>query len=386
MRLRTGARLAIIAAIAMSVGCGALLGLDEVTYSAADGGASLEATTDAVPDGADASVVACDANAATDPENCGRCGHSCLGGACVAGECQTFVLASADEPRGLAFVGKQVFFSETNGSGSLRTCVLGETCDGGRGDPVLPGHAGPLATDGTTLYRMNETDDQVWSCPVVGCATNAAAMAACAGGPTDADPDALLLFDGSLVWRVPASSGPTQLWACALSGGGPTRLAQTASIVGFSATFTGAARRVVAFANRDGVNGCDLSACDPLDRRRRRRSRAHSGNAHQSGRSAATARRRRARRPRLLGHLAPDERRFDHRALRSHGRCCCDVSGRRARRAHLLGCRFDGQFAPEFLGRERSRDVLVHVPSGLRAARSGMVTGTFSGSRSHPRG
>jgi hypothetical protein len=29
---------------------------------------------------------------------------------------------------------------------------------------------------------------------------------------------------------------------------------------------------------------------------------------------------------------------------------------------------------------------LVHVPSGLRAARSGMVTGTFSGSRSHPRG
>ena len=30
----------------------------------------------------------------SDPSNCGRCGHSCLGGACVAGACQPVVLAS----------------------------------------------------------------------------------------------------------------------------------------------------------------------------------------------------------------------------------------------------------------------------------------------------
>jgi cysteine-rich repeat protein len=30
----------------------------------------------------------CETNVAADPENCGSCGHSCLGGACVSGSCQ----------------------------------------------------------------------------------------------------------------------------------------------------------------------------------------------------------------------------------------------------------------------------------------------------------
>jgi hypothetical protein len=49
-------------------------------------------------------LLACDTNATkcgsscadttTDPHNCGRCGHDCLAGACVAGNCQSWVVAN----------------------------------------------------------------------------------------------------------------------------------------------------------------------------------------------------------------------------------------------------------------------------------------------------
>jgi len=40
---------------------------------------------------------------ATDPDHCGRCGHGCLGGACVEGKCQPVTLASGlGGPQGLA--------------------------------------------------------------------------------------------------------------------------------------------------------------------------------------------------------------------------------------------------------------------------------------------
>lgn len=262
MRLRTGARLALFAALSASAGCAALLALDDVTYApAADAGSSLDATFDAGPSGADGAAIPCDASVATDPENCGRCNHTCLGGACVAGECQTFVIAQGDVLRGLAFSEKRVFFSERNAAGSIRSCELGKTCDGGRGDPVLPNHAGPLATDGTKLYWMDQVDDQVWSCPIVGCATQASPFAACAGGPTSADPDALAFIDPALVWRVPASSGPAELWGCAVTGGGPRRLVQVLGLDGFS-TSANAGALIVELGHRLGVNGCDLSECD----------------------------------------------------------------------------------------------------------------------------
>jgi hypothetical protein len=41
---------------------------------------------------ADAGVAAC--GGPSDPDHCGACGHSCLGGACIAGKCAPVVLAS----------------------------------------------------------------------------------------------------------------------------------------------------------------------------------------------------------------------------------------------------------------------------------------------------
>lgn len=48
--------------------------------------ASTDASTDP-PDSVDATPDACVADAASDPKNCGRCGHDCLGGLCVSGKC-----------------------------------------------------------------------------------------------------------------------------------------------------------------------------------------------------------------------------------------------------------------------------------------------------------
>src|SRR5580765_1980520 len=39
----------------------------------------------------------CETNVASDPQNCGRCGHDCCGGACVNGQCQPTIIATAEK-------------------------------------------------------------------------------------------------------------------------------------------------------------------------------------------------------------------------------------------------------------------------------------------------
>jgi hypothetical protein len=53
----------------------------------------------------------CETDLNKDAANCGACGHSCLGGQCVAGRCQPFELASASFPSGLAVGPTDVYFT-----------------------------------------------------------------------------------------------------------------------------------------------------------------------------------------------------------------------------------------------------------------------------------
>src|SRR3990172_1836857 len=70
---------------------------------------------------------------ATDPRNCGSCGHDCLGGACTAGACEPFALVTfagggSDGPYGLFVAGADIYVTLRD-SGKLVTCKrTGATC------------------------------------------------------------------------------------------------------------------------------------------------------------------------------------------------------------------------------------------------------------------
>jgi hypothetical protein len=96
-----------LAALALVLGgCSLLVSVDGLTGGsapAADGGgidqtAGPDAAIDArAPDGG-----ACTASFDTDAENCGRCGHSCLGASCSGGRCEPFRVATGqDHPLGI---------------------------------------------------------------------------------------------------------------------------------------------------------------------------------------------------------------------------------------------------------------------------------------------
>jgi hypothetical protein len=85
--------------------------------------------------------------------NCGACGHSCDGGACVAGVCQGVVLAAAqNRPIGLALGGGYLYFTSANAGTVSRVPVTG-----GQVELVATGQSGPqgVAVDASHVYWTN---------------------------------------------------------------------------------------------------------------------------------------------------------------------------------------------------------------------------------------
>ncbi len=117
-----------IATFAMAAaGCGATAGevLEKIDgghgYAqppiAATPDASETGTTgpvDATADTTLAADAACSASLDSDPANCGRCGHGCLGGACVAGQCQPVLLASGSMPFSVVIDDTSVYWCSAN--------------------------------------------------------------------------------------------------------------------------------------------------------------------------------------------------------------------------------------------------------------------------------
>jgi hypothetical protein len=52
---------------------------------------------------------------ASDPHNCGSCGHDCLGGDCASGRCQPMVVVAQANAYGIALDAANVYFSRTAG-------------------------------------------------------------------------------------------------------------------------------------------------------------------------------------------------------------------------------------------------------------------------------
>jgi hypothetical protein len=109
----------------------------------------------------DAGCDAADADLATSADHCGRCGHSCLGGACEAGVCQPVTIASNQQrPAGVATDGTNVFWSnDTLGfiAGNVATCPLAG-CGAIPSNLVIEG-ASAVAVDGTDVFFSSEPPD-----------------------------------------------------------------------------------------------------------------------------------------------------------------------------------------------------------------------------------
>ena len=124
--------------------------------TSADGGARGEA-------GSSGEAGTCNAPLAplaTDPQNCGKCGHSCLGGACVAGACQPVLVGTSNDEAvvDVAVGAQRVIWLTSTGfwsnSGHVFACPLGGCPDGGAAISLTgaPISTGSLAGDGTLAF------------------------------------------------------------------------------------------------------------------------------------------------------------------------------------------------------------------------------------------
>jgi hypothetical protein len=138
---------------------------DGTVGSEDSGGTKGEDSGDGAQPSGDAS---CGADLQTDPANCGACGHDCIGGACLAGQCQAWTLVPG------VFGSAEIALDATNiyWSGYSNGQILRAAKDG-TGVTVLVTESGtqPIGTtiDDTNVYWVDgENPGSVQSIPKSG--------------------------------------------------------------------------------------------------------------------------------------------------------------------------------------------------------------------------
>jgi hypothetical protein len=111
-------------------------------------------TEETVEDG-DGSSSCEDTELASDPHNCGKCGHNCLGGACSGGVCQPFVLAASEHvPVLMVADGASVYWLAREYGASLpadRDHGFGVAKTGGSAVPI-PAAGSPILRYAVTMF------------------------------------------------------------------------------------------------------------------------------------------------------------------------------------------------------------------------------------------
>ncbi len=145
----------------------------------------------------------------TDANNCGACGHSCLGGTCVAGACQVAILASNQNyPSAIALDATKVYFANRNGGTINR---VGK--DGTNLEPLVSNQSSPQAmtTDGTSIFWVNYPNAQVMRATTTG------------AGPTPigtAPSSFMIALGGGFVWWANRDAPYVKKNGVAASGSG----------------------------------------------------------------------------------------------------------------------------------------------------------------------
>jgi hypothetical protein len=109
----------------------------------------------------------CDGGLQTDPNNCGSCGHSCLGGACSAGVCQPVAIIT-EQTLGLEVAADDTnvyWVNSTAGAGNVVGTIKQHALAGGT--PVVvsgnESYPGQLQVSGSRLYWLTQTGTSAFS-------------------------------------------------------------------------------------------------------------------------------------------------------------------------------------------------------------------------------
>jgi hypothetical protein len=112
--------------------------------------------------GAPDSTLCLEANTATDPKNCGACGHDCLGGGCDGGACQPFPIVANITGDLLVLSDGVLYFDSRSYAGAGGGFVGYISTDAG---PIADG---AVASDGAASYTTLATADLTDSIAVGG--------------------------------------------------------------------------------------------------------------------------------------------------------------------------------------------------------------------------
>jgi hypothetical protein len=153
---------------------------------------SADSAADAATDGAsqDAADGGSCGDTTSSAQNCGRCGHSCLGGTCAAGTCQPVALIKGlFDPITVAVDGVNVYVTVGDGKEVLKANKadgLGLTVVNNNEFYTL--QARGLAIDTTNIYWTQDLTGTpptggIFSCPLTGCIDGGATTLAVGDGP-----------------------------------------------------------------------------------------------------------------------------------------------------------------------------------------------------------
>jgi hypothetical protein len=228
--VRSAVRRAALGLLGLGAGgfaCANVLGIQDRTLDPdlGDGGmvtggdtGSPTGSEGGAPDAGDAGPCG---NTQADPDNCGRCGHSCLGGGCEGGVCQPLTLADKIQAWDVAVDSQYVYWTQPSDGLVMRA-------DKSTGDNKVTLLSGPttyvfypyhIAIDQTNVYVSDIGTGYIVSCAIVGCGNNPTPVASFPDGGTETmnqnQPNRLAIGGGyvyfsdvtSSIWRTPKTGG-----------------------------------------------------------------------------------------------------------------------------------------------------------------------------------
>ena len=216
--------------------CDALLEIHELPTLEAGSGdahsdvAPSDAQADVIPDAApDALDAGCttDADLMTSAQNCGRCGHDCVGGSCDAGTCEEVMFAKEQAAHSVAVDTDTVYWLSYV-AGTVRSCPR-QGCDAGVTTYVISQeYLADVTTDGTNVYWSTFQNydggvGHVSMCPKTGCDGGVAAKLVSGAQPAAFLADVLYDKGSGDLFFTATGDG---IYKCATSGCGdnPTRV------------------------------------------------------------------------------------------------------------------------------------------------------------------